>query len=364
MTWLALRDQKDRQLSLDGLGIDQQNKPLLPDDPQTLLMRGTLVFETHMTPDQDPQVLFGFRTDRPAACSLTFQTTAAGGIAMVHVDTGRKLHAALAVPQVQEAEIIRVSYAWDVTARSARLTLERPGQMTLATTRVADPLPLSLSHIRGLMLGEGSNVFAPDLCFAALCNQIEPIGPMATLLPDTPIATPQGYQPISALRRGDTVLTRAAQVVPVLHRLTRVVPAIGSYRPIRLRAPYFGLRQDIIVAADQQILVDGPEVNYLFAQNAVLVPARHLVNGFSAIAEPCGPLVKYTQLLLPESNSILAAGTALSSLNIGHIAQNRDVLRGSMLHHLDRTGLPLHTASAYQVLNWSEAIHLARQRAA
>jgi hypothetical protein len=153
-------------------------------------------------------------------------------------------------------------------------------------------------------------------------------------------------------------------VVPVLHRLSRRVPARGSFCPVRLRAPYFGLQEDIVVSSEQRLLVDGPQVNYLFGQNAVLVPARHLLNGFSATAEPCGPLMQYTQLLLPDHDTLLAAGTALESLYVGKIRRNRDTLQGSMLHHLDRAGLPEHTPPSYQVLTWSETVQLACERAA
>ena len=152
--------------------------------------------------------------------------------------------------------------------------------------------------------------------------------------------------------------------MPVLHKVTRVVPARGSFSPIRLRAPYFGLQQDIIVSSHQNVLANGPEVNYLFGANAVLVPARYLINGFAAIAEPCGPMVKYTQLLLPDNDTVLAGGTALPSLNIGEIARNRDILSGSSLHHLDRGNLPLHGAPKHKVLSWHDVIHLARRRAA
>lgn len=364
MTWLALSDHEDRRLSLRGLGIEKQDQPLLVDDPNTLLMRGTILFETRISADQDPKVLFAIKTSKPNLRSLTFQTIAGGGICVVQAQGAHKTHGYLPLRAPRDTEMVRASYSWDATARSGRLTLEYPGKTMLSTTRVINPQPLSLNDVRGLMLGQGDQVFSQDIYFAALSNQIEPIGPTPSMLPDTPLATPWGYRPAASLRPGDTVMTPTTGVVPVLHRLTRVVPARGGFGPIRLRAPYFGLQQDIIVSSHQHVLVDGPEVNYLFGENAVLVPAQHLINGFSAIAEPCGPLVKYTQLLLPENDTMLAGGTALPSLNIGEITRNRDILSGSMLHHLDRSGLPLHPAPTQKVLSWSDAIHLTRQRAA
>ena len=224
-------------------------------------------------------------------------------------------------------------------------------------------MPLSLTDIRGLMQGRSDQTFASDMIFAALSDQIEPIGPMPAILPQTPMATPWGYKPVGSLRRGDTVSTRDDGVVPVLQQVSRRVPARGSFQPIRLRAPYFGLRQDIIVGPEQRLIIDGPEVEYLFGQEAVLVAARHLVNGFAAHAEPCGPVITYAQLLLPKHETMIAAGTAVESLYIGRARRDVNLLSGSVLHGFDRSLLPEHPKPAHQVLRWHDAIHLARRRA-
>ncbi|SFD88317.1 Hint domain-containing protein [Sulfitobacter brevis] len=364
MTWLALTDHEDRRLSLRGLGSDKKATPLLEDDPRSLLTRGTILFETRLSADGKPQVLFGYKSTHPSHRSLTFQAIPGGGLAMVQVQDQAITHAAIQHKEAGRTDVVRITYSWDTAANWGRLTLEKPEETHVTTVPIHDPRPLSLDDIRDLMLGRTGQTFAPDMIFAACSDQIEPIGPMPTLLPETPLATPYGYRPASLLQRGDTVVTQAAGVVPVLHRLSRMVPARGSFAPVRLRAPYFGLQQDIIVAPDQRVLLDGPEVEYLFNQEAVLVPARHLVNGFAALTEPCGPTISYTQLLLPAHETMLAAGTAVESLYIGRIRRNAPHLASSLLHHLDRSTLPEHGRPAHQVLRWYDAIHLARQRAA
>ncbi len=364
MTWLALTDHNDRRLSLRGLGADKKDTPLFADDSRTLLTRGTILFETRLSADGRPQVLFGYKNTHPWLRSLTFQAIPGGGIAMVQVQGKAITHAAIQHKEAGRTDVARITYSWDTTAKWGRMTLERPEETHVTSVAVANPRPLSLDDIRDLMLGRNGQTFAPDMIFAACSDQIEPIGPMPTLLPDTPLATPWGYKPASQLKRGDTVLTRSAGVVPVLHRLSRIMPARGSYAPVRLRAPYFGLQQDIIVSPDQRLIIDGPEVEYLFGQEAVLVPARHLVNGFAALQEPCGPTIRYTQLLLPGHETLLAAGTGLESLYIGRIRRKPTHLGSSILHHLDRNTLPEHGRPAHHVLRWYDAIHLARQRAA
>lgn len=364
MAWIALSDHNDRRLSLRGLGADKRDRPILDDKSNALLKRGTLMVETRLSPDGKPQVLFGYKSTYPELRSLVLQAIPGGGIALVQVQGKNIAHAALQHKDRGRTDILRILYSWDHATEWGRLTLEYPGETTVVSAQVENPRALNLDDIRDLMLGRNGHDFAPDMIFAALSDQIEPIGPSPMLLSDTPLATPYGYKPISQLRRGDTVLTRAEGTVPILKRVARRVPARGSFAPVRLRAPYFGLQQDILVAHDQRLVIDGPEVEYLFNQEAVLVPARHLINGFAAMPEPCGPIVRYDQLVLPSHETMLAAGTALESLYVGRIRRDPVKLGSSILHTMERSMMPEHGRPAYQALKWYEAIHLARQRAA
>lgn len=364
MTWLAVCDRVDRRFSLRGLGIDKQPNAVLTEGPDTRLTRGTVMFETRLSADARPQVLFGYKRTHPATRSMVFQAIPGGGIAMVQVQGDAICHAAVYQKGSGRTDVVRITYSWDVDKAWGRITLEKPEETQLTSALVDRPLALSLEDIRDLMLGRSGATFASDMVFAGLSDQIEAVGPMPTLLPGTPIATPWGYHAARTLKRGDTVWTRDDGVVPVLQRITRTVPARGSFRPIRLRAPYFGLQQDIIVSPDQRLLIDGPEVEYLFGKEAVLVPARHLVNGFAAMKEPCGPTICYTQLLLPRHETLLAAGTSVESLYIGRIRRSKEQLNSSLMRSLDRAFLPEHPGPAHYVLRWYDAIHLARQRAA
>ena len=364
MTWLAVSDHEERRFSLRGLGAQKQNRTLMENQPDALLARGTILFEAHPVNDDGPQRLFGFAGRQPWPRSLCFETLPGGGIALRQTQAERVTRAEISRNDPVRRDVFRVTYAWDSQAKWGRLTLEQPEETTLITVPVEAPMPLSLRDIRTMMLGGAGQTFAPEMIFAALSDQMEPVGPMHTLLPQTPIATPWGYHEVATLERGDTVSTHSSGVVPVVHRLSRTVPARGSFRPVRIRAPYFGLQQDIIVSPEQRLLIDGPEVEYLFGQEAVLVPARHLVNGFTAFAEPSGPTVRYTQLLLPRHETLLGAGTTIESLYIGRIRRNGTDQQNSVLKDLDRAGLPEHGQPSHQVLRQFEAIHLARQRAA
>jgi hypothetical protein len=259
---------------------------------------------------------------------------------------------------------MRITYSWDSTAKWGRLAMEDPESSHIVTVPVANPKPILVDDLRNMVLGRGDQPISSDVIFAAVSDQIEPIGPMPSLLPSTPLATPWGFKPLSTLKRGDTVTTQDSGVVPVLQTVSRTVPACGSFAPIRLRAPYFGLQQDIIVAPDQRLVIDGPEVEYLFSKEAVLIPARHLVNGFAAMQETCGPTITYAQILLPSHETMIAAGTPAESLYIGRIRRQADQMASSILAGFDRSMLPEHHQPAHTVLKRFEAITLASRRAA
>lgn len=336
----------------------------MPDRPDALLTRGTILFETHPVNDDHPQKLLGFTAHHPYHSALAFHTIPGGGVSMTRTHGTKQTCTDIRRNDEVRRDVLRVTYAWDALAKWGRLTLEQPEETHVISVPVDNPVPLSLRDIRTLMLGGAGQTFAPAMIFAALSDQIEPVGPMPTLLPQTPIATPWGYKSVGKLHRGDTVSTCASGVVPVVHRISRTVPARGSFHPLRLRAPYFGLVEDIIVAPEQRLLIDGPEVEYLFGREAVLVAARHLVNGFTAFAEPSGQTVTYTQLLLPRHETLLAAGTELESLYVGRLRRHPQDLQNSLLRDLERSGLPEHGQPSHQVLRQFEAIHLARRRAA
>jgi len=221
-----------------------------------------------------------------------------------------------------------------------------------------------MRDLRALCLGGEQRLISDDVSFFAVATHIERVGPSPTLTPETPVATPLGYRPVGQLRRGDTVLTAKGETVPVLHRIDREVPARGTQRPIRLRAPYFGLKQDIEVAPDQRLVIRGSEVEYLFGHEAVLVPARHLAGASAAMPTFRAGTVRYCQVLLPDHEVLDAAGTAAESLYIGRIRRKRRLLAASLLADLDQAYLPDQGVSAYPVLRAYDAQVLADYRAA
>jgi hypothetical protein len=364
MTWIASADHLEGRFSPNGLGQDRKATLQVDMAQNAVLQRGSLLLETRMSPSGKPQILFAYERVFPWKRGFSIQAIPGGGITLVNADRGEVSHATLKWRGSGRADVVRITFSWDSNSGWAQLSLERPEESTVTSVQLNFQNSIYIQDLRDAILGKGDRTLSTDAVFVALSDQIEPVGPMPTLALDTLIMTPQGQRQICTLKRGDIVMTEHNGAVPVLQRITRTVPALGSFAPIRLRAPYFGLRQDVVAAPDQRLVIGGSDVEYMFGQEAVLVPARHLVNGFAARFAPAGATISYTHLLLPEHETLLASGSSFESLYIGRIRRRKVRLSSSLLSHFDRNGLPEHGKPVFPILKAFEAITLVAQRAA
>lgn len=362
MGWIGISDQAGGRFALNGL--DAPQAAASPPDPNALLTRGTLMIETRLSSEGRPQTLLAFSRSHPWSGGLSIQALPGGGIVLIETQAGDVRHATLPYHADDRTDTLRLTYAWDAPARWGRLSLERPEMDRVHSIALPPPHPMPLADLRTLLTDPRQRQMDPDVIFVALSNRIEPIGPMPGLTANVPVCTPSGYMPAGQLKRGHLVDTDEGHIVPVLQTVARRVPAMGSFRPVRLRAPYFGLRRDITVSPQQRLVIRGSEVEYLFGCEAVLVPARHLVNGFSALYAETPDIVTYHHLLLPGHEEIIVAGTRTESLYIGRLRRNPDLLGASVLAGFDRARLPEHPRPIWPVLKPYEAITLAMNRAA
>ncbi|WP_306155040.1 Hint domain-containing protein [Roseovarius sp. MMSF_3281] len=362
MAWIGISDRFGGRFAARGLTCRTDSEPAIASD--TLMPRGTLLLETRLSAEGRPQTLLGFNRSHPWPGSFTLQSLPGGGIVLVEAQGDDLRHVTLPIGADGRMDVLRLSYAWDAPARWAQLSVERTERDTPTLVAPHAPHPLLLSDAQGVTTDARRRVVDADVTFFALSNTVEPIGPMPGLTGEVPIATPGGEVPVRRLKRGDLIMTQDGKVVPVLQVVKRVVPAKGNLRPVHLRAPYFGLRRDILVAPQQRLVIGGSEVEYLFGREAVLVPARHLVNGVSALRGEGPDLVTYHHLLLPGHEVIMAAGCPLESLYLGRLRRKPELLSRSVLAGFDRARLPEHAKPAWPVLKPFEAITLAMNRAA
>ena len=364
MTWIALRDRHDALFAAEGLAMKgcgtAQDVDL--DRP---MPRGSLLLETQLSPDSTPQLLVGVQRGFDAAMSLMLRAVPGGGISLVHTRDGEMCHVALTHDaDARRTDVLRITYSWDVAHDWARLVVERPDVAHSFQAVVTSPVALTLADVREMVCNPVATVVDEDVLFVAVSDRIEPVGPMPGLMATLPVETARGTRALGNLRRGDLVETLEGRTIPVLGVVRRTVPARGQFEPVRLRHPYFGLERDIVVAPGQRMLVGGSRVEYLFGRENVLVPAGHLTGGAAGIRERGNVLVTYTQLLLPEAETIHAAGVCLESIDIGRLRRKRELLGASLFAGYERSRLPEHVAHAYPVLGAFEANTLVAQRSA
>ncbi len=351
MSWVALIDQNSR-LRHAGFHEDQE------------LRRGTLMFETTVAPHGTPQTLIAAQSPRADQGELSVQAFPGGGIHFLLQSHGDILHTAISHDAEDQSDVLRISYSWDLANRFGAISIERPGTLKLFRRIIEPAMPISAQIIKSLLSTSGQSLLDPAVKFIALSNEVEPVGPMPSICASSPVQTPYGQRPAGELQRGDLVMTLSGTTVPVLQTLRRTVPARGAFRPVKLRAPYFGLQQDIVVTPEAHLVVGGSQVEYLFGSEGVLVPVKHLTSAASATFISGRQMMEYVQLLLPDHEAIFVGGTALESLNIGRLRRKKDMVPHTMLGKFDPATLPEHSKSAYPVLKQFEAVTLAQLRAA
>lgn len=369
MRWLGIIDLTDGTRDLAGLTLAQASAG----GGDALMLRGTLVAEMTLPDSARPEPLLLFAQDGDWPIELGLQAVPGGGLSLVLQQSGQVSHATLNPSKSGRTGQIRLTYAWDSLAGYARLTLERADSDRVQITALPPPRPWRYRDLMTLLSPGPLRFLSPALTYLALSDQLEPVGPTPGLDPSTPVATPLGYRAAGTLRRGDLVLDETGASQPVLHVLHRELPALGVFRPVRLRAPFFGLQQDIQVSASQRLVLRGSEVEYMFGQPAVLVPARHLLGtsvatagGGLADASAINPGLRvcYCQLVLPDHMPLRAAGGVLESLYLGSLRRDSIRLGASQLAVVERSSLPEHGPPRYPVLCAFDAAILAERRVA
>lgn len=363
MSWIALTDGIDGRFDPTGIEQDTGGTPQVPTGPDALMVRGSLVVEicASYTEWRRPLLEYWRGGDWPFALNIVPDTK--GQLQFTMLQSGRTMTCTLPCPDAASCDWLRLTYSWDAPRRSARVAVEDVGSDRVHLVQMPAPLPLQIRDIAALVT-PGRCTFHPDVAYLGISTRIEPVGPAPSLAPWTRIATPDGHRPVEQLRNGDLVLTACGGAVPILATLERQVPARGSFVPLEIHPPYFGLTQAITLATFQRLFVGGTDVEYLFGHERVLVSAAHLPRASFSTANAPGWTARYRQLLLPRHARLLATGTELESLYIGGLTHRRDKVAASLFAGDGNDRLPDHGAPACAVLDRFAAEILADSRAA
>ena len=173
----------------------------------------------------------------------------------------------------------RLSFAFDAPARfwSLRFTPLNgdPGREVLG----ADPLPLRTEDLQALASGGPRVLRHPAILWFGATQGPAPPAQAPWIGLRTPVDTRRGPVAAGRLQPGDMIATLEEGPLPLLALRRMTLPSRGSFAPVLLRAPYFGTSGDLLVSADQRVLIAGAAVEYLFGEEEVLAPAGLLVDG-------------------------------------------------------------------------------------
>lgn len=363
MVWLAKNDTSFPALSgpihVPSMAMDFASKSKTHPGLQ-FLECGSLIVET--TLDQAGNVLsplvdckisggtnsqFSLSIDRDGNIEILFGL---GG-------TIRRLNLSGDTNQTQTS--LRITFSWDVPNKTVLLSVEAPENGYLSQAEAKTPLPMPMEIINALLDQKPPANVNSSITFLSVSNKVEPVGITPSIAGASLIDTPIGRVPINALNCGDLVSTLDNGAQPIRWICQRTVPTRGLFQPLRLRAPFFGLQQDVLVAPEQRLVFENTEIEYLFGVESVLVEARHLANNINVIREPeTVDSIQLFQLLFDNHEIINVAGCEMDSLFTGQLASNPEILKSTLLADMEPSTVPVHTEIARPLLRSYEAMAL------
>lgn len=215
----------------------------------------------------------------------------------------------------------RFSFRFDAPMRKWSMVLESlgiedEGRPVRVEAQGVGPLPIQVADMATLAHGTSPECGKHDAVLwfgltrtARLPRQAPWIGM------GTPVETLRGTVAAGQLRAGDMVITAEDEAVRLIGLRRLNLPSRGSFTPVLMRAPYFGLRRDVLVSSDQPIVLTGPEVEYIFAEDGVMIPAAYLVDGRRcilddrrAVAASVAPVLEKAAVIMADGCPLFCAG--------------------------------------------------------
>ncbi|MEJ2000482.1 MAG: Hint domain-containing protein [Maritimibacter sp.] len=361
MTWIAQTDLATHVFAPQGIGKPEPAKaektPVTADE---ILPVGTLLIEARSRVDAETdQPIIHFHAGRPWLREMDVTLQKDGVLSLEFTQGTAQSQAHIRLPYPPHDSRMRITYSWNAPKRTGRLTVELLDLGQLFQVSLYDPVPLPLADIRIIARNGGRITISQSVEFIAVSDAVEPVGFGMGVTSGTLVETAHGAMPVERLRLGDEVVTATSGLRPVRWIGKREVPALGSLRPVLLRAPFFGLERDLLLAPDHRLRLDFDDADYMLGTDDVLLAASHLVNGKQAHRDDSTPLVTYYQVLLDVHDCLLHHGIWGESLFVGTIRRRPDVAATTVLGDLPASALPEHRAFSRHQLSTMEARSLA-----
>lgn len=132
----------------------------------------------------------------------------------------------------------------------------------------------------------------------------------------TGIETPHGPRAIEDIRPGDLVLSADRGPVPVRWCGKRTVPGTGAGAPVRIAKGFLGNHRPLFVSPQHRMLISDHRAQIYFGGEAVLVPAKALIDGID-VDEAEVAQVTYHHVMLDRHEIIIAEGARTESYHPG-----------------------------------------------
>jgi len=309
-----------------------------------LLPVGTIQFQVKITDCAFDAPLLKVRSENPWPHEICFALDQRGNPTLtIQRDGTKSIKATSTLASRSALSDMLVTYAWDAPNRLGRLTVANAGSFQGETLVIENAPPLFKTDVLELAL-QAQNT---PIDFVALSDRAEPVGPMPGIDALTLIDTPLGPKRAGEIKSGDMIETDIGPQT-VLARVKRCLPMAGAFTPIRLHAPFHGLKRHMSVAHHQTLVFGGADVEYAFGGSTVHIPAG-LLETRRQPAPEWGTRA-YCQFVLPKPAGIFAQGAILGSLNIGRIRRSQMELAISLLGGIDPKLLPDHGDAPPQAL--------------
>lgn len=132
------------------------------------------------------------------------------------------------------------------------------------------------------------------------------------------IATPAGEVAVEDLKVGDLVETRDHGAQSIRWIGKRTMPAVGSFAPITIKSGALDNDRDLTVSPQHRMLIEGWKAEVMFAEDEVLVAAKHLTNG-DTIFRSEGGEVEYFHILFDQHEIVMSNGAPSESFHPGEV---------------------------------------------
>lgn len=207
----------------------------------------------------------------------------------------------------------RITYGWNQLADRWTLSFSRIGSGAEFSASGRNPILLEHADLADICRPDGAGSRHPALLWFGVTQGHEPPQSAPWIGLRTPVETARGPVAAANLRPGDMVLTVDNGLQPVLRVQRLHLPGRGSFAPVILRAPFLGQGSDLLLGTEQRVVLRGPEVEYMFGEEEVLVDAGALADGTIARLDGYRAAIDGIAIDLGMPELLLADGLAILS---------------------------------------------------